>query len=91
MWVRSEFGVLCNLAQASEVTVSNGTIEARFGKEVTPLAHRARESDAWKIFDRIAQELSDGHRFVDLSRHDNHPTNTQTTISSQPGGDEKAF
>ena len=91
MWVRSEFGVLCNLAQASVVTVSNGTVEAHFGKEITPLAHRAKDSDAWKIFDRIAQELSDDRRFVDLSQRNNQPLNSETTIAAEPGALEKAL
>lgn len=91
MWVRSEFGVLCNLRQANEVTVSNGTIEARFGKEVTPLAHRSKDSDAWKIFDRIAQELADNQGFLDLSKRTNEPMNSETVISAEPGADEKAL
>jgi hypothetical protein len=91
MWVRSEFGVLCNLAQANEVTVSNGTVEARFGKEVTPLAHRAKDSDAWKIFDRIAQELADDQRFLDLSKRTSEPMSSETVISADPGSEGKAL
>jgi hypothetical protein len=68
MWVRSEFGVLCNLEQAGEVTVSNGTVEAHINGQVCPLAHRASETEAFKVFDRIAQELAAGKRFLDLSK-----------------------
>ncbi len=68
MWIRSEFGVLCNLDQATAVTVSNGTVEVHFGTEVTPLAHHANESEAWKVFDRISQDLSDDKNFLDLGK-----------------------
>jgi hypothetical protein len=68
MWIRSEFGVLCNLEQASEVTISNGTVQAHFGGEVRPLSHHANETEALKTFDRIAQALSEGKGFLDLSK-----------------------
>lgn len=70
MWIRSEFGVLCNLEQATEVLTSNGTVEAHFGKEVLPLAHRAKEEDAVKVFDLIAQALSEDKKFLDLSKRE---------------------
>ena len=71
MWIRSEFGVLCNLEQANEVTVSNGTVEAHFGNDALPLAHSAKEEDALKVFDRIAQALADDKKFLDLSKASN--------------------
>lgn len=69
MWIRSEFGVLCNLEQANEVTVSNGTVEARFGKDALPLSHHANDAEAWKVFDRIAEALADDKNFLDLGKH----------------------
>lgn len=67
MWIRSEFGVLCNLEQANEVTVSNGTVEARFGKDALPLSHRANDAEAGEVFDRIAEALADDKKYLDLS------------------------
>lgn len=93
MWIRSEFGVLYNLDQASEVSLSNGTIEARSNGEPCPLAHRSSEADALKVFDRIAQELAEGKRFLDLSKKPSGEAahNSETVISPEAGGDEKAL
>lgn len=99
MWVRSEFGVLCNLNQATDVAISNGTVEAHFGKEVVPLAHRANEEDALKIFDRISQDLSDDKHFLDLGKHSaDHAgerpggaPSSETLISAAPGAHDKAL
>lgn len=71
MWIRSEFGVLCNLEQATEVTISNGTVEAHFGKDALPLAHSTHDAGAIKVFDHIAQALSEDKKFLDLSKASN--------------------
>lgn len=68
MWVRSEFGVLVNLSQASEVTLSQGTVEAHFGSEARPLAHRSDEAAGQKVFDLVAQCLAEGKGFLDLGK-----------------------
>lgn len=99
MWVRSEFGVLCNLDQATDVAIANGTVEAHFGKEVVPLAHRAKEEDALKIFDRISQDLSDEKHFLDLSKHSGdhlgphsgEAPSSEAIISAEPGAHDKAL
>jgi hypothetical protein len=66
MWVRSEFGVLVNLEHASEVTLESGTVEAHINGQARPLAHRANEEEARKIFEMIAQELETGKRYLDV-------------------------
>lgn len=94
MWVRSEFGVLCNLSQANEVTLENGTVEAHYGQLTRPLAHRASEAEAIKLFDRIAQELADGKRFLDLrKKHIGEPSsNAEEPLSpAESGDDDKAL
>jgi hypothetical protein len=67
MWVRSEFGGLVNLAQASEVTLEGGTVQAHINGQARPLAHRANEAEARKIFEIIAQELESGKSYLDVS------------------------
>jgi hypothetical protein len=68
MWIRTEFGVLVNLAQANEVTLDNGTVEAHFGTQTRPLAHRSNEVEARKAFDWVAQCLDEGKTFLDLGK-----------------------
>ena len=68
MWVRSEFGVLVNLDQVSEVTLGDGTVEAHINGQARPLAHRANEADAHKIFELISQSLADGKIFLSLDK-----------------------
>ncbi len=68
MWVRSEFGVLVNLDQVSEVTLSGGTVEAHISQQTRPLAHRANEAEARKVFELVSQSLADGKIFLNLDK-----------------------
>ena len=84
MWVRSEFGVLVNLQQAGEVTLVQGTVEAHIGGQTRPLAHRANEVEARKVFELVAQYLSEGKTYLDLSLRP-HESPGGTVSAASPG------
>ena len=92
MWIRSEFGVLVNLDQVSEVTIGGGTVEAHIGGEARPLAHRANEADARKIFELVSQSLADGKIFLNLDKRvgeagtgSTGPSGSNATASGEVG------
>ena len=91
MWVRSEFGVLVNLEQASEVTLVNGTVEAHIGGQTRPLAHRAVDAEARKAFELVAQYLAEGKIYLDLSKKHSEAAGAEAGASGAPGGSLPVF
>ena len=90
MWVRSEFSVLVNLDQVSEVTLESGTVEAHINGEVRPLAHRSDEAEARKVFELLAQELEAGKRYLDLNTGPRRSGSGTDTAAGVPGPNASA-
>ena len=90
MWVRSEFGVLVNLDQVSEVTLESGTVEVRMNGESRPLAHRSDETEARKVFELLAQELEAGKRYLDLNTGPRRSTTGTDTAANVPPANASA-